>query len=128
MIIRLKQYILFFILVFSVYSCNDPQPEHIRGMEDFSFAFLTDIHVQPEKNADLGFKQAIDTVNSLEPDFVITGGDLIMDASEQSEPRADSLYDLYTELSGLLNMPVYNTIASQLSIIFKERFSDDTVY
>ncbi|HCC70150.1 MAG TPA: metallophosphoesterase [Bacteroidales bacterium] len=78
----------------------------------FSFAFLTDTHLQPERNAAAGFKQAIDTVNSLNPDFVITGGDQIMDALGQNEARADSLYDMYIEMSGLFNMPVYNTMGN----------------
>jgi len=84
----------------------------VASEESFSFAFLTDIHVQPERNADLGFRQAIDTVNKLKPDFVITGGDMIMDALGQTESRADSLYDLYIELSGLMDMPVYNTMGN----------------
>ncbi len=75
----------------------------------FSFAFLTDIHLQPEHEAVAGFQQAIDTVNKLDPDFVITGGDLVMDALDQTYGRVDSLYDLYKKVSGELNMPVYNT-------------------
>jgi Icc protein len=82
-------------------------------MSDFTAERQTDIHVQPEKNADLGFKQAIDTVNKLKPEFVISGGDQIMDALGATESRADSLYDLYIELSALLNMPVYNTIGNR---------------
>ncbi len=77
--------------------------------QDFSFAFLTDIHVQPERNAAAGLSQAIEKVNALNPDFVITGGDLIMDALGQTKERADSLYELYTELQKKFNMPVYNT-------------------
>ena len=47
--------------------------------ESFTFAFLTDIHLQPERNATEGFRAAIAEVNVLKPDFVITGGDLVMD-------------------------------------------------
>lgn len=100
--------IILFVFLFFISSC-----EKSRDKDSFSFAFLPDIHVQPEKNADLGFKQAIDTVNKLNPDFVIMGGDQIMDALGQTELRADSLYDMYIELSGLLNMPVYNTIGNR---------------
>lgn len=42
--------------------------------DNFSFAFITDIHLQPERNAVEGFLKAIDTINDLNPDFVITGG------------------------------------------------------
>lgn len=75
----------------------------------FTFVFLTDIHVQPEKQADQGFLKAIGAVNALNPDFVITGGDLIMDALGQTRERADSLYRLYLDLALDFNMPVYHT-------------------
>jgi Icc protein len=79
---------------------------------DFSFAFLTDIHVQPEANATEGFKKAIAKVNELKPDFVITGGDLIMDALAQTFGRADSLYNLYSETVKGFHMPVHNTMGN----------------
>jgi len=78
----------------------------------FKFAFLTDIHVQPEKNAAEGFQAAIREVNSLNPEFVITGGDLIMDALGVSYERADSLYTLYENLTEEFTMPVYNTLGN----------------
>jgi len=60
-------------------------------------------------------------VNALNPDFVITGGDLIMDALGQSFGRADSLYDLYQGMIGELKMPVYNSIGNhEIYGIYKE--------
>ncbi len=82
------------------------------GSESFSVAFLTDIHLQPERNAVPGFLKALDTVNSLKPDFIITGGDLIMDALGQSYGRADSLYILYQETVKKAEVPVYNTMGN----------------
>jgi 3',5'-cyclic AMP phosphodiesterase CpdA len=78
----------------------------------FSFAFLTDVHIQPERKATEGFRAAIAKVNELKPEFVITGGDLIMDALAQTQGRADSLYDLYIETSKEFNMSVYNTMGN----------------
>lgn len=78
----------------------------------FTFAFLTDIHLQPERNAIAGFSQAIELVNELNPDFVITGGDLIYDALGQGYGRADSLYVLYDSMQQLFNIPVYNTMGN----------------
>ncbi|MGM0484941.1 MAG: metallophosphoesterase family protein [Candidatus Krumholzibacteriota bacterium] len=78
----------------------------------FTFAFLADIHLQPELEAGEGFRRVIDLVNELEPDFVITGGDLIMDALKADYGRADSLYRMYERLSGYFKMPVYNTIGN----------------
>ena len=83
-----------------------------KNASDFSFVFLTDIHLQPESHAVEGFKQAIDTINKIKPDFAITGGDNIMDANAQTLGRADSLYNLFTSTSKLLKMPVYVTVGN----------------
>ena len=106
----LKPFVLFpvILIFFATVSCKKKD----TSAEEFSFAFLTDIHVQPEKNAAEGFRKAIDRVNRLQPDFVITGGDMIMDALNQRESRVDSLYSLYDSLSALIQVPVYNTIGN----------------
>jgi 3',5'-cyclic AMP phosphodiesterase CpdA len=104
---------VFFVLVLLVSACNVRKtPATVEKEEGFTFAFLTDIHLQPELNAVAGFQMAIDTINILNPDFVLTGGDLVMDALNQSYGRADSVYNLYKEVSGGLNMPVYNTVGN----------------
>jgi 3',5'-cyclic AMP phosphodiesterase CpdA len=43
---------------------------------------------------------------------VITGGDLVMDCLGQTFGRADSLYDIYTNMLTGFKMPVYNTIGN----------------
>jgi 3',5'-cyclic AMP phosphodiesterase CpdA len=78
----------------------------------FHFIFMTDIHLQPEGEAPTGFHKAIQHANSLNPDFTITGGDLIMDALGQDFQRADSLYKLYNEYLNEFQAPVYNTIGN----------------
>jgi len=83
-----------------------------QSSSEFSFAFLTDIHLQPELNAQEGYMKAIKAVNELDPDFVITGGDQIMDALGVEYERAEMLYDLYIETTSEFNMPVYNTLGN----------------
>jgi Icc protein len=83
-----------------------------QGQGGFRFVFMTDIHLQPELGAEKGFETAIQKVNSLKPDFVITGGDLIMDALGQTFERANQLYTLYLNACKGFNMPVYNTIGN----------------
>ncbi len=93
--------------------------------EKFSFAFITDIHLQPESNAVRGFLEAIDTINDLRPDFVIVGGDNIMDALAQRHGRADSLYTLYQETEKALKMPVYHTMGNhEIYGIYKRSGAD----
>jgi len=80
----------------------------------FRFVFMTDIHLQPERNAGEGYAAAVEKVNQLKPrpDFVITGGDLIMDALGQTYERADSLYRLFLEISQHLIPPAYHCIGN----------------
>jgi len=107
----MKKIIYFSLIYCIVISCSQPEKQE-KSADSFSFIFMTDIHVQPERNATEGFLQAIDTINALNPDFVLTGGDLIMDALGQPFGRSDSLYNLYKETVGKLKMPVYNTIGN----------------
>ena len=95
-------------------ACNQKvkAPGDEKSPGQFTFAYLTDIHLQPELNAVEGFRMAIDTINKINPDFVLTGGDLIMDALNQTYGRSDSLYNLYNQLSEEFNMPVYNTVGN----------------
>ncbi|MBN2572255.1 MAG: metallophosphoesterase [Ignavibacteriales bacterium] len=93
-------------------SCIKPIQEGQKEERNFTFVFMTDIHVKPENNAIEGFKQAIKKVNELSPDFVITGGDLVYDVLEQNYGRADSLYNIYLECQKEFKMPVYNTIGN----------------
>ena len=86
--------------------------KYTKKNKNFSFVFMTDIHVAPERHATEGFLKAIETINKLKPDFVLTGGDNIMDALGQSYSRADSLYNLYNETISNLTMPVYNTMGN----------------
>jgi len=100
---------LVLVLVFILIGCNQL---HRDTSDQFSFAFLTDIHLQPEQNAVEGFQKAIDTINKLNPDFVLTGGDLVMDVLNQTYGRSDSLYNLYAETVKGFNMPLYNTVGN----------------
>ena len=107
-----KKLLLIFNFIWLL-SCNtNNEAKLLENDQSFKFIFMTDIHLQPEKNAVAGFNQAIDSVNKINPDFVITGGDLIMDALGQKYERADSLYNLYLKSEKRFNMPVYNTMGN----------------
>ncbi len=82
--------------------------------QPFKFVFLTDPHVQPEKGAVQGVKQCFAKVNALEqrPQFVITGGDLIMDALEMGSDRVRLQWQLWDECMKTLEVPAYHTIGN----------------
>jgi 3',5'-cyclic AMP phosphodiesterase CpdA len=91
---------------------TDPAGKTTQEDDAFSFAFLTDIHLQPERGAAIAFQWAIREVNKRGPDFVLTGGDMVMDVLNQSYGRADSLFRMYEDLSEKFRMPVYNTLGN----------------
>jgi len=98
------------IVLLPLHGCVNKKP----AVDDssFSFVYMTDIHLSPENNAVRGFTQALDSINKLNPDFIITGGDLIMDALGQRYSRADSLYNLYSEVSSAIMIPIYNSMGN----------------
>ena len=111
--LRLIKYVCFLITLVLFVGCDFTTNKVSSENDDqFTFVFMTDIHLQPEKNAVKGFNQAIDTVNKLNPDFVITGGDLVMDVLGQDFERSEMLFDLYKKSQERFNMPVYNTMGN----------------
>ena len=119
---RLVQYINLLLILLLFAGCDITNSKVSSEVdEQFIFIFMTDIHLQPEKNAVEGFNQAIDTVNKLNPDFVITGGDLVMDVLGQDFERSEMLYNLYNKSLLRFNMPVYNTMGNhEIFGIYKE--------
>ena len=108
-----KSWIYPFLGLLLFAGCSADPGDKDRPEEDtFSFAFMTDIHLQPERGAAIAFQWAIREVNRRDPDFVITGGDMVMDVLNQSYGRADSLYRMYEDLSKKFRMPVYHTMGN----------------
>lgn len=87
-----------------------PSPRRRR----FRFAYLTDIHIQPELGAADGVALAVKKVLSLSPrpDFILTGGDHVMDALKASPERAELQFKLLTEALKPLEMPVHATVGN----------------
>jgi len=114
--INFKMNRIVFILAFFLLlaGCNQTaQNESLTKPDnDFSFVFMTDVHVTKDRHADEGLMQAIDTINKLAPDFVLTGGDNIMDALGQTHATADSLYSLFDVTMKNLKMPWYSTMGN----------------
>ena len=120
---KIKAYFqIFFILI--LISC---QPKN-ENQDNFTFAFLTDIHVQPELNATKGLLLAIDTINQLQPDFVLTGGDNIMDALAQNYERSTELYQLYLQSMENLDMPYHHTMGNHELFGVYEKSGVDTTH
>lgn len=106
-----RQSKILFIIVSLIVLNSYTLPQSLKDEEIF-FTFITDIHVQPERKGIEGFNKTIEEVNKLNPEFVLTGGDLIFDALGVGYERADSLFNIYTEMIKKFNSPVYNTIGN----------------
>jgi 3',5'-cyclic AMP phosphodiesterase CpdA len=101
--------LLLFLLLFWV---GGASAQNKSSKESFSFVFVSDMHIQPERNVPKSVTKALDLINKLSPDFVINGGDLIFDSNQANEQRTDSLYDLYKQTVSQLKMPLYNVIGN----------------
>lgn len=89
-------------------------PAAAPAAAEFQFAFLTDIHVQPELGAADGFRQCLAAVEqlSVRPAFILTGGDLIMDALEVGPERIRTQFSLFDECLKRTELPVHHTIGN----------------
>lgn len=114
--------IALFFLSFNINAQNKSTSDSRKSNpEDFSFVFMTDIHLQPERGAQEAFQKVIDSVNKLNVDFIITGGDLVYDVLRGNFNRSDSLFKTYAKTIKKFNVPVYNTIGNhELFGIYKE--------
>lgn len=86
----------------------------LAGETHFRFVHFTDLHIQPELGAAEGVALAVKRLLALRPrpDFVITGGDHVMDWLKVSRERADVQFKLLTEALKPLEMPIYHAVGN----------------
>lgn len=87
-------------------------PVGAPAVEDFTFLFLTDTHIQPELNAAQGCDQCFKKARTIKSDFVIQGGDHVFDSLGVSRERASNLFDLYGKTEQDLGMKIYHAIGN----------------
>jgi len=80
----------------------------------FRFAHFTDLHIQPELGAADGVAMAVRKLLSMRPrpDFVLIGGDHVMDLLKVTHERADVQFNLLTEALKPLEMPTYSAVGN----------------
>jgi 3',5'-cyclic AMP phosphodiesterase CpdA len=79
------------------------------------FAFLSDIHVKPTETAESGMRKAFRNVNALKkkPDFILNGGDAIMDALAADKVKTKEQWDTWNKVVREENrLPIYHTIGN----------------
>jgi 3',5'-cyclic-AMP phosphodiesterase len=79
------------------------------------FAYLTDIHVKPDLTAETGMAKAFQHVQSLKSkvDFIINGGDSIMDSLDADKQKTQIQWDLFHSILKKENsLPIYHCIGN----------------
>lgn len=79
--------------------------ESFKKKKQFTIAFICDIHVKPLDVAEAGMKKALQTINQMEkkPDFIINGGDSIMDALAADKEKTRAQWDLFNKIMNAEN-------------------------
>ncbi len=89
--------------------------ETAKKKRSFTTAFISDIHVKPLDVAEAGMKKALQSINQLkqQPDFIINGGDSIMDALAATKENTKIQWDLFDKIMGEENkLPVKHCVGN----------------
>jgi 3',5'-cyclic AMP phosphodiesterase CpdA len=89
--------------------------EEINKAGKIRFAYLTDIHVKPDSIAEAGMAKAFHHAQSLKPkcDFIVNGGDSIMDGLEADKQKTQAQWDLFHSILQKENsLPIYHCIGN----------------
>lgn len=79
------------------------------------FAYLTDTHLKPDITAEAGFAKALHHAQSQKPkvDFIMNGGDSIMDSLEADKQKTQTQWDLFHSVLKKENsLPIYHCIGN----------------
>jgi 3',5'-cyclic AMP phosphodiesterase CpdA len=86
-----------------------------KKKNNFRVAFLTDTHVKPTPAAEEGMRKAFRSANQLSPkaDFIINGGDAIMDALKATKEKVQAQWDVWNKVLLAENkLPIYHCIGN----------------
>ncbi|HEY0680060.1 MAG TPA: metallophosphoesterase, partial [Chitinophagaceae bacterium] len=89
--------------------------DELSAKKPIRFAHLTDIHVKPGDIPEQGMEKAFYHVQALKqkPDFIINGGDAIMDALAANKQNTQQQFTLFKNILGRTNaLPVYHCIGN----------------
>jgi 3',5'-cyclic-AMP phosphodiesterase len=88
----------------------------INAQKDFSFVYLPDLHLRPDSLVIGNFERLAAQINTIHPDFVLTGGDMIYTAKNVNDDKARILFDLMDKEFKLFKIPVYMTMGNHENV------------
>lgn len=80
--------------------------------ESFSFVFMTDVHIKDDPAVLSTYRKAMDSINALNPDFVLSGGDQVFDVMRGNVAKSDSLFQLFLSETKRISAPVHTTVGN----------------
>ena len=89
--------------------------EPAKKKKYFTTAFISDIHIKPLEIAETGMHKALQNINQLtqQPDFIINGGDSIMDALAADKEKTQAQWNLFNKIMQAENkLPVKHCIGN----------------
>jgi UDP-2,3-diacylglucosamine pyrophosphatase LpxH len=92
------------------------QATFLSGQKDFSFVYLPDIHLHSDSASLASFRDLARQVNRIDPDFILTGGDMIFTAKNVNDRKAGELFDLMDREFKKFRMPVHLTIGNHENV------------
>lgn len=112
---------LYLILLLSILSINSGLSQN----KDFTFIFISDIHYHEKNDAPRALNIVIDTINSMKPDLVLVGGDIIYDVMRQTDEEAEELSKLFLKQMERLEAPIYYAIGNHEHFALYNRDIDE---
>ncbi len=83
-----------------------------HAQSKFSFVFMSDIHYTQKFNAPKGFQMLVDTLNQLNPDLVMVGGDIIYDALRVTEKELMGNTNAYLKAASQIKAPLHYAVGN----------------
>ena len=75
--------------------------------------FLSEVHVLAKEAAETGMRKAFRKANDLKPDFIINGGDAIMDAMANEKAKVEEQWAIWHKIVDAENkLPIYHTLGN----------------
>lgn len=112
--------------IFLIFLCCNAYSQS-QNSQDFSFVFMTDVHLKNDSAILKSYRTAINRINALQPDFVLSGGDQVYDVMRGNEVKSDSLFRLFVDESKAIKAPLYTAVGNhELFGIYEVSPSDST--
>jgi len=101
-----------------------------KDSKQFTFVQITDIHLDVVEEHRIFFEKTIREINKINPAFVVTTGDLVLEADTVTISQAKEWYDIYSSLISKFNMSVFNTVGNHdvVGIHYKKDISTEPGY